>query len=60
MEPKELPSHSIHRLLTAYTRQLEMLVTALLKIILREIHVFNHNSLIGLHVETGKRSKTKS
>lgn len=28
-ESKELPSHSIHGLLTAYTHQLEILVTAL-------------------------------
>ena len=60
MEPKELPSQSIHRLLTAYTGQLEIFVTALLMIILREIHVFNYNSLIGSHVETSKRSKTKT
>lgn len=38
----------------------EMLVTALLMIILREIHVFNYNSLIGSHVETSKRSKKKN
>ena len=60
MEPKELPSHSSHCLITVYTGQLEILVTALLMIILREIHVFNHNSLTGLHVETSKRSKTKT
>lgn len=60
MEPKELPSQSIHRLLTAYTGQLEIFVTALLMIILREIHVFNYNSLIGSHVEISKRSKTKT
>lgn len=29
IQPKELPSHSIHCLLTTYTQQLEILVTAL-------------------------------